>query len=78
MCIFLSERMTSAGNIIDKLFANTRISNGLRNIRTKHVDLRNIPLRGWVSIGWATIGMLPQEQGADRRAVRRLQVNRIY
>jgi len=69
--------MTSAGNIIEK-FANTRISNELRNIRTKHVDLRDIALRRWISIGWATIGMLSQKQGADRRVIRRLQVNQIY
>ena len=44
---FFSERMTS-DNIIEKQFANTRISNGLRNIQIKHVDFRNISLRGWI------------------------------
>lgn len=72
--IFFSERMTPTSNTIENQFAHTRISNGLRNIQTKHVDLRDIHLRRWIPIGWAAIGMLSQEQGADRRTVRRFQV----
>lgn len=67
-----SERMTSTDNTTNKGICKYI---GLCNIRINHVDLRNILLRGWVSIGWAAIGMLPQEQGADRRTVRRFQVN---